>query len=63
MAKVTIDGREYDSDNLSDDAKQQLANVQICEQQVQKLQREIAITQTARQAYIGALKEALPADS
>lgn len=63
MAKVTIDGREYDSDNLSDDAKQQLANVQICEQQVQRLQREIAITQTARQAYIGALKESLPADS
>ncbi len=63
MAKVTVDGREYDSENMSDEAKQQLANVQICEQQIQKLQREIAIAKTARQAYVGALKEALPADS
>ena len=63
MAKVTIDGKEYDTDNLSEDAKKQLMSLQICDQRIQTLQRDLAITQTARIAYADALKAALPAES
>ena len=63
MAKVTIDGKEYDTDTLSDEAKKQMMSIQICDQRIQMLQRELAITQTARIAYADALKAALPAES
>jgi len=30
MAKVTIDGREFDTDSLSADARNNLLNIQFC---------------------------------
>lgn len=63
MAKVTIDGKQYDTDTLSDEAKNHIQNVQYCEQKMAELQREIAIVQTARNAYAQALKNALPKDA
>ena len=63
MAKVTIDGKEYDTDTLSEDAKNNLQNVQYCEQKLAELRREIVIAQTARNAYAQALKTALPKDA
>lgn len=62
MPKVTIDGREYELDDLAEDAKSQLANLNLCDQRMQQLQRDLAITQTARNAYAAALKNALPKD-
>ena len=63
MAKVTIDGKEHDTDTLSDEAKANLQNVQFCEQKIAELRREMAIAQTARNAYAQALKGALPKDA
>lgn len=63
MAKVTIDGKQYDTDTLSDEAKNHIQNVQYCEQKMADLQRELAIVQTARNAYAQALKNALPKDA
>jgi hypothetical protein len=63
MAKVTIDGKEYDTDTLSEDAKNSIQNVQYCEQKLAELKRELAIAQTARNAYAQALKGALPKDA
>lgn len=63
MAKVNIDGKEYDTDALSDDAKANIQNVQYCEQKMAELKRELAVTQTARNAYAQALKGALPKDA
>lgn len=60
MAKVTIDGKQYDTDDLSDDAKNHIQNVQYCEQKMVDLQRELAVIQTARNAYAQALQRALP---
>ncbi len=62
MPKVTIDDREYELDNLPEEARTQLANMNLCDQRLQQLQRDIAITQTARNAYASALKAALPKD-
>ncbi|MFP7675696.1 hypothetical protein ACG74X_20370 [Marivita sp. S0852] len=63
MAKITIDGKEYDSETLPEDAKTNMLNVQYCDQKVQELKRELAIAQTARNAYAQALKGALPKDA
>ena len=62
MAKITIDGKEYDTDALSEEAQAHVQNVQYCEQKLAELKREMALAQTARNAYAQALKGALPKD-
>ena len=57
---VTIDEIEYDLDKLSDEAKNQLVSLQYVDQELQKLNAQAAVLQTARMAYAEALKEALP---
>ncbi|MEM0935900.1 MAG: hypothetical protein AAF865_06845 [Pseudomonadota bacterium] len=57
---VTIDGQEYPFDSLSDKAKNQLANLKITDQRIDEIKRELAIHQTARNAYAQALKGELP---
>ena len=59
MPKITVDGIEYNSEDLTDNGKAQLASLQFLEVQLNKLQSEIAIYQTARQAYAAALKAEL----
>ena len=61
MAKVKIDDREYDTDTMSADAKGRLEMLVATENRLRELQREMAIMQTARNAYVQALKEALSA--
>ena len=58
MPKITVDGIEYNSEDLSDNGKAQLASLQFLEAQLTKLQGEIAVYQTAN-AYINALKAEL----
>ena len=55
-AKITIDGTEYSLDNLSDAAKAQLANIQFVDAQIQQLNNEWAVADTARIGYTRALK-------
>ena len=57
-----IDDKEYDLDKLSDEAKNQLVSLQYVDQELQKLNAQAAVLQTARIAYAQALKEALPLD-
>jgi hypothetical protein len=56
MPKITVDGIEYNTEDLSDNGKAQLASLQFLEVQTQKLQNEIAVYQTAKNSYILALK-------
>ena len=58
--KITIDGKEYLIEELSDEAKAQLGNLNFVDQKIAGLQQEIAIMQTARNAYARALASALP---
>ena len=37
MAKITIDGKEYDSEALSEEARNNLQNIQVCEQKIADL--------------------------
>ena len=56
MAKMTIDGKEYDTDTLSDQAKATIASLQFVDARIQQLRNELAIADTARIAYARALK-------
>jgi len=59
MPKIKLDEMEYNTEDFSDNAKAQYASLQFLEVQMNKLKSEIAIYQTARQAYITALKAEL----
>ena len=59
MPKITIDGIEYNSEDLTDNGKAQLASLQFLEVQMSKLKSEIAVYQTARNSYMIALKNEL----
>ena len=56
---ITIDGKEYAPDELSDNAKEQLASTKIADERMAQLQSELAIAQTARNAYARALADEL----
>ena len=56
MSKVKVFEKEYSLEKLSDNGKAQLASLQFLETQLTKLQGEIAVYQTAKSAYVNALK-------
>jgi len=60
MPTIKIDNVDYDTANLSDEAKAQLVNLQFCDQELARLQAQAAAYQTARMAYAKALQTALP---
>jgi len=57
--KITIDEVEYNLSDLSDNAKAQLANIQFVDAQIQQLNNEWAVADTARIGYTNALKAEL----
>ena len=59
MPKIKVGELEYNTDDLSDNGKAQLASLQFLEVQMQKLKNEIAVYQTARIGYVAALKAEL----
>ena len=59
MTSITIDGTDYELERLTDEAKAQLASLQFCDVELQRLQAETASIQTARMAYATALKSEL----
>jgi hypothetical protein len=60
METITIDGKTYDAETFSAEAKAQLVSMQITDQKIAELQSQMAIYQTARMAYARALLELLP---
>lgn len=60
MATMTIDGTAYNLDALSDAAKAELSSVTAVDKKLASLQSDLAIYQTARNAYVQALVAALP---
>lgn len=57
--KITIDGKEYSLNKLSDEAKNQLISLQATDGEIARLQTQLAIAQTARNTYARALAEVL----
>ena len=56
---IKIDEVEYKLSDLSDNAKAQLANIQFVDAQLQQLNKEWAVADTARMGYTNALKAEL----
>ena len=61
MNKIMIDNKEYELDRLSPQAKADLEMLLATDQKILELQKELAIAQTARQAYAASLQTKLPA--
>ncbi|WP_373190523.1 hypothetical protein [Halomonas sp.] len=57
---ITIDGVEYQLSELSEEARAQVVNLRITDQEIARLNQQLAIYQTARAAYARALAEKLP---
>jgi hypothetical protein len=53
---IKINEKEYEIESLSDEAKSQIINMRIADQEVTALQQKLAIAQTARNAYSRALR-------
>ena len=58
---ITIDGTEYNVNDLSNNAKAQVTNLRVTDAEIEKLKQQLAIFQTARTASSRALSVELPA--
>lgn len=56
MVMIKIDDVDYDTDNMSDEAKAQIGSLQFTDGHIIRLKNEIALAETAKAAYIKALK-------
>ena len=55
-ASITVDDKEYKVEDMIGSAKAQLLNVQFVDRQIQQLENEWAVSDTARLGYTAALK-------
>ena len=63
MPRIKLDDIEYNSEDLSDGAKAQLLSLQFVDAQIRRLKNEVSISETARQAYIAAVKREIEQSS
>ncbi|MCK4494543.1 MAG: hypothetical protein KAU26_10835 [Methylococcales bacterium] len=59
QAKVSIDDVEYIYDDLSDEAKAQIQSIQFADNEIARLNAQLAVANTAKIAYQNALKDVL----
>ncbi len=48
MPTITTEGKQQDTDKLSDEAKNQLGSIQFVDKKIQELKAELAVYRTAR---------------
>ena len=58
---ITINNQDYAVADLSEAAKAQIANIQVADAEMARLQQQLALVQTARNAYAAALIAAVEA--
>ena len=56
---VNVNGKEYAVESLPEAARVQVANVQVADAELARLQQQLALVQTARNAYVAALVAAV----
>ena len=59
MANVTINGKEFDYDSLSDKAKATLSSIQFVQSELKRLSAQASVLKTAEAAYGNNLKQEL----
>jgi len=55
MSTITINGKTYETETLSDIAKQHIASIRFVDTEVDRLRQQLAVLQTARNAYVSVL--------
>jgi adenosine/AMP kinase len=60
---ISIDGKTYNLNSMSEAAKAQLVNIQATDAELKRLAVQTAIAQTARAVYGKALKDELEKDT
>jgi len=60
MATINIDGKEFNTDEMSDNAQKQVASLSFVQSELKKMEAQIAVYKTAEIGYINALKNELP---
>tara|TARA_B100000214_G_C23438571_1_gene388121 strand:- start:208 stop:399 length:192 start_codon:yes stop_codon:yes gene_type:complete len=63
MASVNIDGKEYDIDSLSDKAKANIASLQFVQNEINRLNGELAVYKTAQVAYTKVVQNEISDDN
>lgn len=61
MPTITIDDKEYETDDLSESTKAQITSMRLADAEIQRLNIQLAIAQTARNAYALAVRGDLQA--
>jgi len=56
---INLNGTNYTTAKLSVEAQNQAQNIQVVDLEIARLQQQLAIAQTARNAYSGALMSAV----
>ena len=56
MSEIKINGKSYELENLSENAKKQIVSLQFVQNEIQKLNAQIAAYKTAEIAYSNALE-------
>ena len=59
MAKIKIDGKEYELENLPKEAVELINSIAFVDGEIQKLTNQIKVYQLARNIYSNKLKEIL----
>lgn len=59
MPKITIDQKEYDTEDMSKESLEQLAALQFTASELRRFQLHVAALQTAQNAYALALKKSV----
>ena len=59
MAKFTLGGKEFDTEDLTEEAKGHYQAIQVCEAKILDYNAQVSILQTARNAYGEKLLELL----
>tara|TARA_Y100001968_G_scaffold331041_1_gene384540 strand:- start:4406 stop:4591 length:186 start_codon:yes stop_codon:yes gene_type:complete len=56
MPTIKINDQEYNTDDLSDKAKEQIVSLQFVQAELKKLEAQMAVLRTAQSAYSTALQ-------
>ncbi len=59
MPEIKINGKNYDLENLSENAKNQIASLQFVQNEIVRLNAKLAAFKTAEIAYSKAIEEAI----
>ena len=62
MATLTVEGKQYDVETLSDEAKALMNSITFTDNKIAQLESELAMSRTARNSYVQQLVSVLPQD-